>query len=357
MCTRPILIKNPNYNQSCEYLRRTTDVSSQFIRVPCGNCSSCRFVKQSSLYQRILIESENSMIFFLTLTYNNESVLHFELGDDVFLVAPYDDFQKYIKRLRKFEPFKTRGLRYIVCREYGKKRGRPHWHCLLFLNRLPDDLPLVEFEIEKSLKSLCLAEWRRNLGSTRNPVYSDITTYCEKFRRGKLVKNYDLHLVQTVEGSIDDVLFYVLKYMCKDSKLYTKMKLCLDEFHNFEHNKAYYSDLNLLKPKIWKSIKFGITENTDYLIKNMIRLSRDEGALSPYFIYKNHRYPLSRYYKSKYMSEDDVLFFAQKQIDKFGKVVYDCYDPIELKRQSEAIENTLTRVDMSDVLDLFESDD
>lgn len=245
MCTRPILIKNPNFGQSCDYLRRTTDVSSAFIRVPCGNCSSCRFIKQSSLYQRILFESENSMIYFLTLTYNNESVLHFEIGNDDFLVADYSDFQRYLKRLRKVEPFLSRGLRYIVCREYGKKRGRPHWHALLFLKRLPGDLPFVEFELEKDLKSLCLSEWRRNIGSTRNPSYVNLTTYCEKSRRGKLVKNYDLHLVRQYQGSIDDVLFYVLKYMCKDSKLFNKIKFCLDESHNFVHTKEYYRDLNL----------------------------------------------------------------------------------------------------------------
>lgn len=354
MCIRPILIKNPNYLQSCEYLRRTTDVSSQFIRVPCGNCSACRFVKQSSLYQRILLESENSYIFFLTLTYNNESVLHFEIGDDDFLVAHYSDFQKYIKRLRKVEPFVSRGLRYIVCREYGNKRGRPHWHALLFLRKLPEDLPLVEFEIEKKLKHLCLAEWRRNTGSNRNPVYTNITNYCEKFRRGKLVKNYDLHLVRQFDGSIDDVLFYVLKYMCKDSKLFKKIKFCLDEFHHFEHNKDYYKDLNLLKPKIWKSVNFGITDSSEALIKKMITISRSEGDLSPYFIYKNHRYPLSRYYKSKYMSEDDVLFFADKTYQKFGKIVYDGFDPVELDRLSKSFDKTLDRVDTSDVLDLFE---
>lgn len=356
MCTSPILIKNPNYQQSCDYIRRTTDVSSAYIRVPCGYCSQCRFIKQSSLYQRILLESENSMIYFLTLTYNNESVLHFELGDDDFLVADYSDFQKYIKRLRKVEPFSSRGLRYIVCREYGGKRGRPHWHALFFLRRLPDDLPLVEFELEKQLKSLCLFEWRRNLGSTRNPVYVDITTYCEKFRRGKLVKNYDLHLVRQYEGSIDDVLFYVLKYMCKDSKLFKKIKFCLDEFHNFEHNKDYYKDLNLLKPKIWKSVKFGINSSTEEKIRQMIKISRTEGSLSPYFIYKNHRFPLSRFYKSKFMTSDDVLFFAEKTFQKYGKIVYDGFDPVELDRLSKSFDRSLEHVDTSDVLDLFEDD-
>lgn len=339
--------------QSCDYIRRTTDVSSQYIRVPCGNCSSCRFVKQSSLYQRILIESENSFIYFLTLTYNNESVVHVQIGNDDFLVAPYDDFQKYIKRLRKKEPFLSRGLRYIVCREYGSNRGRPHWHCLLFLNRLPDDLPFVELEIEKELKALCLFEWRRNYGSTRRPDYSNLTTYCEKFRRGKLVKNYDLHLVRQYEGSIDDVLFYVLKYMCKDSKLFMKMKFCLDEMYNFEHNKEYFKALNLLKPKIWKSVKFGINQSTKEKIGQMIKISRSEGALSPYFIYKNHRYPLSRYYKQKFMSQDDVLYFADKVFQKYGKIVYDDFDPVELQRMSDSFDNTLSRVDMSDVLDLM----
>ena len=53
---------------------------------------------------------------FVTLTYE---------------VAPrslqYEDFQKFLKRLRKNS---GKAVRYFACGEYGEEGGRPHFHAL-----------------------------------------------------------------------------------------------------------------------------------------------------------------------------------------------------------------------------------
>lgn len=51
--------------------------------------------------------------------------------DDPFLAArglDHSDFQLFMKRLRK----RVDEVRYFMCGEYGEKRGRPHYHAVLF---------------------------------------------------------------------------------------------------------------------------------------------------------------------------------------------------------------------------------
>lgn len=65
---------------------------------------------------------------FLTLTYN-----------DAFLPDDYSvsvrELQLFMKRLRKALPVK---VRFFACGEYGDKKGRPHYHVLLFGYDFPD---------------------------------------------------------------------------------------------------------------------------------------------------------------------------------------------------------------------------
>lgn len=72
---------------------------------------------------------------FITLTYNDEN-----LPEDGSLVI--EDFQKFMKRLRKRFPGKdvvydkdgkpTYPIRFFHCGEYGDMLGRPHYHACLF---------------------------------------------------------------------------------------------------------------------------------------------------------------------------------------------------------------------------------
>lgn len=102
MCVSPVLIPNPNYRNTTELIRLTTDTENQFIRVPCNHCPECLAARQSAIVQRVRCLSLDHYIFFCTLTYNKES-LPWHTCSDGFKIpyADISDAQKMFKRIRK----------------------------------------------------------------------------------------------------------------------------------------------------------------------------------------------------------------------------------------------------------------
>jgi hypothetical protein len=62
---------------------------------------------------------------FITLTYNEEHITH---GGKGYTLYPRD-LQLFLKRLRKKYGEK---IKFFACGEYGEKKGRPHYHAVLF---------------------------------------------------------------------------------------------------------------------------------------------------------------------------------------------------------------------------------
>lgn len=94
----------------------------------CRKCLPCRLNIAREKATRAVHEAkmhENNI--FLTLTYNDASLASERLI--------YEDFQKFMKKLRKTQNGK---ITYMVTGEYGEKNKRPHWHALLF-NYRPKD--------------------------------------------------------------------------------------------------------------------------------------------------------------------------------------------------------------------------
>lgn len=94
--------------------------------IACGRCMRCKLKRASDWAIRIVHEASlYSDNCFITLTYDDANV-----PDGRSLVK--SDFQKFMKRLRKFS-VKSRGrsLRYYACGEYGDRFGRPHYHAIL----------------------------------------------------------------------------------------------------------------------------------------------------------------------------------------------------------------------------------
>lgn len=90
---------------------------------PCGKCLACR--EQSAKVWRLRCELEylcHQSAAFVTLTYSNE-----HLPDYNTLVPSH--LSSFLKRLRKSLDYK---IRYFACGEYGTKRGRPHYHLIIF---------------------------------------------------------------------------------------------------------------------------------------------------------------------------------------------------------------------------------
>lgn len=93
------------------------------LQVPCGRCVGCRLERSRQWALRCIHEARmHKQNCFITLTYNDEN-----LPADKSL--HYEDFQKFMKRLRrKF----GEGVRFYMCGEYGENLGRPHFHACLF---------------------------------------------------------------------------------------------------------------------------------------------------------------------------------------------------------------------------------
>ena len=99
-------------------------------QVPCGKCLECMRHATTEWALRIMLEAldyeQNSCI---TLTYNDAHL------PEKSLLKPKDT-QDWLKRLRKaLSPVK---VRFFLSGEYGSKRGRPHYHVILFGYDPPD---------------------------------------------------------------------------------------------------------------------------------------------------------------------------------------------------------------------------
>lgn len=99
-------------------------ISKGNIMVPCGKCLECRIKKSEEWAYRITYESslyENNCI--ITLTYNDDNL---PPGASLCL----RDLQLFVKRLRK--SIAPKKIRYFACGEYGDRKGRPHYHIIIF---------------------------------------------------------------------------------------------------------------------------------------------------------------------------------------------------------------------------------
>lgn len=104
------------------------------VEVPCHCCWQCRADKVRNWTGKALAEAATSAaVDFVTLTYCDRTSPEAHWIADP--VEPghakdlhYEDVQKYLKRIRKA----GHRVRYIVAGEYGDRKGRAHWHLLLF---------------------------------------------------------------------------------------------------------------------------------------------------------------------------------------------------------------------------------
>lgn len=128
--------------------------------LPCGYCEKCLFKRKLDWSIRAVNEAryyeQNS---FITLTYKDSELPFIQKKDDKDIkyiqkrggihsedfpaTLFHRDFQLFMKRLRKFLEKKGKKIKYIMCGEYGDKRGRPHYHALIFGYQF-EDLSLTE---------------------------------------------------------------------------------------------------------------------------------------------------------------------------------------------------------------------
>lgn len=103
--------------------------NGHMVTIPCGKCIGCRLERSRQWAMRCLHEASLYLDnCFITLTYDDQHLKDNSLHKE--------DFQKFMKRLRKEYP--DRNIRYYHCGEYGDENKRPHYHACLF-NFDPDD--------------------------------------------------------------------------------------------------------------------------------------------------------------------------------------------------------------------------
>lgn len=157
------------------------------FQLPCSKCIECRLEYARSWAIRATHEaqmhSENS---FITLTYSDEHLM------SPFLI--YEDWQKFMKKLRKTVP---QAVGVMVVGEYGEKTKRPHWHAILFNYRPKDCVYLRDNELgDKIYTSKTLDKlWGKNDSEQKPNEIGDVTFksagYVARYSAKKLVHGLD----------------------------------------------------------------------------------------------------------------------------------------------------------------------
>lgn len=101
------------------------------VEVACHQCWQCIRRKIDDWTGRCVAESQTALATrSVTLTYGRDN----RIGDIDHVKAAcltYSDVQKYLRSLRDSG---YRPLRYFVVGEYGSRKGRAHWHIILFFH-------------------------------------------------------------------------------------------------------------------------------------------------------------------------------------------------------------------------------
>lgn len=105
--------------------------SLETLLLPCGQCVGCRLDYSRRWATRMMLElpyHEHS--YFVTLTYNDDNL---PIGDKGLPTLVPEHVQLFMKRLRKEQSKWTdKKIRFFLAGEYGEKKGRPHYHMILY---------------------------------------------------------------------------------------------------------------------------------------------------------------------------------------------------------------------------------
>ena len=158
MCLNPIALKN------------------RPIYVDCGKCIECCVKKSNAWAFRVMLESRLYMSnCMITLTYNEDNLPE---GSSL----SRRDLQLFLKRLRK----KVGKLRYFGCGEYGTRKGRPHYHLIIF-GWCPQDLKFFckDNKGSRLYRSKVLEEcWTKGFSSVGELTF-DSAKYCAIYMQKK----------------------------------------------------------------------------------------------------------------------------------------------------------------------------
>lgn len=223
MCYRPIKISNPS--------RHYANDMPKYLYVPCGHCADCLRNKKNEWYFRSMIEYQDVLAkkgccLFVTLTYNNDNIPVFILPDGTectgFNKHHIRNFIKYFRIYFSRRGIEHKGIKYLICSEYGEHTRRPHYHGLLFLPVKPP-----WHELQEVLKRA----WHYGF-----VVCSKLGWY-----------------ISSPSG-----LRYCSKYICKDMTFYSDvLHEYLSEAKTTQDRKDLLEPIKDYLPNHWQSVGYG----------------------------------------------------------------------------------------------------
>lgn len=164
---RPFLRKDGKKDLIIGYFQEevntvTGDMALHYL-VPCGRCEECRSAKRKEWSERLMLEASlysREQVYFVTLTYNDESISRCPRSDSGLYSLNYDDIRKFLHKVRNvvarpsdfgtFDiPEGTNRLRYFCGCEYGDRSYRPHAHVIFYgldLSKMSGNIPLSTTE-------------------------------------------------------------------------------------------------------------------------------------------------------------------------------------------------------------------
>lgn len=181
-CTSPRTVGYKPDGKTLSWSLWTTSIEYAGFQLPCGKCVECRLEYGRQWAVRCVHEAsmyENNS--FITLTYDDQHLKSEKLI--------YEDFQKFMKRLRKIQ---NEPIGVFVTGEYGEKTKRPHWHAIIF-NWYPRDATYLRSnELGDRIFSSATLEkiWGKGKCELGSVTFRS-AGYCARYAAKKLIHGKD----------------------------------------------------------------------------------------------------------------------------------------------------------------------
>lgn len=271
MCLSPKTILNPKKQLNSLFDRSV-------LEVPCGTCKECFDTRRNGYFIRMYHEyldclQKGGFAYFLTLTYNPQSINHLPSGE---LCYRHDDVKNYFKLVRThlFRDFGINSkelVRYFCCSEFGEDRHRPHYHIIFYVT------PPIN---ARTFIYIARSQWKHGFtkaGKYNNGIVQDVSAFS-----------------------------YVSKYCTKgdlDCETYQNLLSAVNRLDGYSENELKAFRYNC-RPVIRSSKNFGL-----YLLSITDYNDLENGFIKmPDKKYTEKLYPLPLYYDRK-------LFYNLVEVD------------------------------------------
>lgn len=162
--------------------------------VACRECSLCRERAINDWVGRNIAESKTAIACHaVTLTYGRNGAN--DVDHERATLLTYSDIQKYLKLLRRH----GYPVRYHVTGEYGSKKGRAHWHIMLYwLDKVPPH------ELDKNFME---DHWPHGWSYWTEPSFHAIRYNCKYIMKGMGEEERQGHMAMSKKPPLGTAYF------------------------------------------------------------------------------------------------------------------------------------------------------